>query len=80
MGIEKADNSKFEFIEKLKPKERIEVYLILLVELGGTLQIRKNQFSQYWIPKMASDIANIELDIDYLKEKLRRLLYEPRND
>lgn len=77
MGVVKMDSSKFEFIEKLKPKEQVEMYLILLVE---TLQIRKNQFSQYWVPKMAEEIANIELDINYLKEKLRRLLYEPRND
>jgi len=67
------NTQSFHFIEKCPPRIQLEMYMALLVEIGGSVQVRKNQFSQYWIPRIKEELDNELLNIEYIKEKIRTI-------
>lgn len=68
--------SQFEIIEKLEKPIQLEMYMTLLVELGGSIQVRRNQFSQYMIPRIADQLNEEIRQSEYVKEKIRQILIE----
>lgn len=66
----------FKIIEELPKGDQLNIFLELLQELGGSVQVRRNQFNQYWAPRMADQLEKERWQCELVKNKIRQLYNE----
>lgn len=73
-------NEIFETIEQLPKGDQFNILLELLEELGGSVQVRRNQLSQYWVERMADQLEKERQQCELIKNKLKQLYNENLKD
>jgi len=67
-------------IEKMPKGQQVNVLLELLEELGGSVQVRRNQLSQYWVERMAVQLEKERRQCEIIKAKIKQLYNENIQD
>lgn len=69
-------NKIIETLEELPEGNQMNILLELLQELGGSVQILRNQLSKNWVPKMADQLEKERWQCELVKNKIRQLYNE----